>query len=89
VLTGGEVGSFKPEPLIFLQAAERIQTAPEYIMFVGDNYHADILGAQAVGMTAVLLDPKGLWPEAECIRVRSLSEILEYLPQRQSRVADG
>ena len=33
------------------------------------------IGAQRAGLKPVLLDPEGLFPEAECSVIRSLSEL--------------
>jgi putative hydrolase of the HAD superfamily len=49
----GEVGLHKPQPEIFLLGAERIGLAPAECVFV-DDLRENCLGAEAVGMTAVL-----------------------------------
>jgi epoxide hydrolase-like predicted phosphatase len=49
----GEVGLHKPEPEIYLLAAERLGMAPEEAVFV-DDLRENCAGAEAVGMTAVL-----------------------------------
>jgi len=51
----GEFGSGKPEPEVFLHVIERLGVAPEACLMVGDNFEADVLGAQAVGMEAAWL----------------------------------
>jgi 4-nitrophenyl phosphatase len=45
----------KPEPLLFEQAARRLQLPPEQILVIGDRIGTDILGAQRAGMPSVLL----------------------------------
>ena len=49
----GELGYWKPNPRVFLHALSRLDATPESAVFVGDNPHEDILGAQGVGMRAV------------------------------------
>lgn len=49
-LTGYE----KPHPQAFVQALERLGH-PETIWMIGDNIEADVLGAQAVGIPAMLV----------------------------------
>jgi HAD superfamily hydrolase (TIGR01509 family) len=49
----GELGYWKPNPRIFLHALSKLGVAPEDAVFVGDNPHEDLLGAQRVGMRAV------------------------------------
>jgi epoxide hydrolase-like predicted phosphatase len=53
VVISGEVGLHKPQPEIFLLAAERIGLAPQACVFV-DDLRENCAGAEAVGMTAVL-----------------------------------
>ena len=53
-LSAADVGYLKPHARIFNSALERMGTAPAETVFVGDNPEADIAGAQAVGMRAVL-----------------------------------
>jgi epoxide hydrolase-like predicted phosphatase len=48
-----EVGLHKPQPEIYLLAAERLGVAPEDCVFV-DDLRANCAGAEAGGMTAVL-----------------------------------
>lgn len=55
-------GSKKPEAKIFLAAAACLQTPVHRILFVGDNPHADIWGAQNVGMRTVWLPRRQPWP---------------------------
>jgi FMN phosphatase YigB (HAD superfamily) len=48
-------------------------------MHVGDLYHVDVAGARAAGITPALLDTADLYPECDCLRVRSLTELVEEL----------
>ena len=49
----GEFGAGKPDPAIFLHAAELLGVRPEECLVVGDNAEADVVGAKAAGMQAV------------------------------------
>jgi epoxide hydrolase-like predicted phosphatase len=53
VVISGDVGMHKPQPEIFLLGAERAGVAPEECVFV-DDLRENCVGAEAVGMTAVL-----------------------------------
>lgn len=53
-LAAADIGFLKPHPRIFEAALDRMGTAPAETVFVGDNPVADIDGAQAAGMRAVL-----------------------------------
>jgi epoxide hydrolase-like predicted phosphatase len=49
----GEVGMHKPQPEIYLLACERLGVEPDASVFV-DDLRENCVGAEAVGMTAVL-----------------------------------
>jgi len=49
----------KPEPPLFELALARMQLEPAEAAMVGDSVDSDIRGARRVGLTAVLLAPKG------------------------------
>jgi putative hydrolase of the HAD superfamily len=53
VVISGDVGMHKPQPEIFLLAAERAGVGPEDCVFV-DDIRENCEGAEAVGMTAIL-----------------------------------
>jgi putative hydrolase of the HAD superfamily len=53
-LSASDVGYLKPHSNIFQAALDRLGTAAQNTIFVGDNLNADIYGAQQMGM-------KGVW----------------------------
>jgi putative hydrolase of the HAD superfamily len=55
VVDGSVTGVLKPDPRIYLTAADRLGTAPERVVFI-DDIPWNVAGAEAVGMTACLLD---------------------------------
>ena len=68
------VGAEKPDPRIFRMGLERAGVAPCEAVYVGDLYAIDVIGARAVGMDAILVDPL-LSDERDCPRIRSVSEL--------------
>jgi len=56
------VGIQKPDPMIFLPAAEQLHVTPREILFVGDHPVADIDGASAVGMQTAWVRRGRTWP---------------------------
>jgi HAD superfamily hydrolase (TIGR01509 family) len=72
-------GVEKPDPRFFQIALERSGAAAETTMHVGDLYHVDVVGARAAGLTPALLDVAGLYPDCDCLRVRSLTELVQAL----------
>ena len=51
----GEVGSMKPSPIPFIAISQRTGIPPNRILFIGDSFQNDVVGAHAVGMTGGLL----------------------------------
>jgi len=75
VISSADVGLHKPDPRIFELACERVGVSPTDAAHVGDHQYADIIGAEAVGMIAVLIDRHGgEHPGVERF-VRSLDEL--------------
>jgi putative hydrolase of the HAD superfamily len=72
-------GVEKPDPRFFRIALERSGSRAETTIHVGDLYHVDVAGARAAGITPALLDAAGLYPECDCLRVRSLGELVGAL----------
>jgi putative hydrolase of the HAD superfamily len=79
-----EAGVAKPHPTIFRAALDEIDVAPARAVYVGDRLHADVAGAQAVGMRGILIevahraeDDPAIAPDA---RIKELSELLQILP---------
>lgn len=66
-----EVGAEKPAAEIFLAALRAAGVTASRAVHVGDSYEEDARGAEAVGMTAVLVDREGQRADA----VRDLRDI--------------
>jgi HAD superfamily hydrolase (TIGR01509 family) len=69
-----EVGVMKPHPEIFAVVLDELDLAPTDAVMVGDSYHDDVLGAQAAGMTGILLDRAGR-SSKDVPTIRSLAEL--------------
>jgi HAD superfamily hydrolase (TIGR01509 family) len=79
ILDSNDLGVEKPDPRLFTIALERSGAERDKTIHVGDLYHVDVVGARAAGLRGVLLDQADLYPDADCPRVRSLSELLEVI----------
>lgn len=75
ILTAGEVNAYKPEPAIFEHALARTSLQPHHTLYIGDNYYADVIGAERAGLTPILIDPERVFPEATCPIIDTLSEL--------------
>lgn len=72
VVDSHRVGFEKPDPRIFQHAIERSGADPRRTLHVGDLYDADVVGARAAGLHALLLDPFGDWEGVPCARLPDL-----------------
>jgi len=79
VVDSAIVGFEKPDPRIFEHALERAGVSGRRALHVGDLYHADVTGARAAGVNAVLLDPFGDWDGVDCERVVDLVELAQRM----------
>lgn len=80
ILSSCDVGCEKPDPVIFDLALRKAGVAPDEAVHVGDQYHADVEGSRALGITPFLLDRHDLMDDKnDCYRIRGLGELLAYL----------
>ena len=82
VIDSGNVGFEKPAPQIFQTALERMSVLANRALYLGDIYSIDYLGAQKVGMTAMLMDTAGVY----AMRSEPRIESLDQLPDALSRI---
>ena len=85
VIDSAEVGVEKPDPRIFEIALTRAGADPRRTIYVGDLYHADVVGARGAGLHALLLDPHGDWPPLDCDRAADLSAVADRLASARAR----
>ena len=78
-LSAGQAGIYKPNPEIFDIALRALGVSPAATLAVGDSYDADVVGAQRAGITAVLLDPMGIFPKAPCLTIQRLDQLVHWL----------
>jgi putative hydrolase of the HAD superfamily len=76
------VGIEKPDPGIFLHALGQLGLAAADCLYVGDFYHADVVGANRAGIASVHLDPLdcyGDWAGVHLRDIRALPACLAEL----------
>ncbi|MGD9093049.1 MAG: HAD-IA family hydrolase, partial [Anaerolineales bacterium] len=73
------VESWKPDPVVFQHAVQNYGIRPERVLYVGDNYYADVVGAENAGLVPVLVDPEGVFPDANCMVIYEVGELPELL----------
>jgi FMN phosphatase YigB (HAD superfamily) len=84
-LTGGQLGAFKPEKEIFENMLKFLGRPAHEIMYVGDNYYADIVGAQRAGMFGVLVDPMRLYDDPGCPVINEITDLEQLLKLEPTR----
>jgi len=77
VLCSALEGTEKPEPEIFRRALARAAVEPGEALHAGDDLRNDVEGPAALGIPAVLVDPRGKYADRElpCPRVTGLGEL--------------
>lgn len=75
LIVSGKEGIEKPNPEIFARALQRASVSAEQAVYVGDHPLLDIEAAEAVGMTAILIDRRGRNPEFEGKKISALDEL--------------
>lgn len=78
-IAGGEVNSYKPDTGLFEAALKRANLTAGQAMYVGDNYFADVVGSRQAGLTPVLYDPHGIFPESDCTTIHVFDELNSIL----------
>lgn len=82
VMSSANYGLRKPHPYLFKLVKQKIdqylkeKVDPKKVMFVGDDYKADIIGAKQAGMIPVWIHEK---EEINEVVVKDLNELLEVL----------
>ncbi|MAM83448.1 MAG: hypothetical protein CL489_15810 [Acidobacteria bacterium] len=79
VIDSHVIGYEKPDPRIFRHALDVVGARANTTLHVGDLYEADVVGARAAGVHALLLDPFNDWHLTDCERAADLTGLLERL----------
>ena len=80
VITSEQARAEKPNAAIFQAAYVQAELKPEEMIYVGDSYESDVLGANRAGSKGILLDRYGLGTEVtDCPRITTLDQLLEYI----------
>lgn len=78
-ISAGQVGVWKPDPEIFYYAMGAARSFPQQTIYIGDNYFADVVGARNAGITPILIDREGVFPDADCPAIDQIGDLLGLL----------
>jgi len=84
-LYAGELERWKPNTEMFAIALDHLELPAQAVVYVGDNYYADVVGAQRAGLRPVLLDPDSLFPEAGCPAIAQIGDLPDLIHQQESQ----
>ena len=79
VIDSHVVGFEKPDPRVFYHAISVSGADPKSTLHVGDMYAVDIVGANAAGIYAVLLDPYKVWHRVDCHKISDLPCLVDRI----------
>ena len=79
VVISALVGSRKPSPEIFRIASKEAKTPLHRMLYVGDRYTIDVLGARKAGMQSILLDRYNVYPDVDCLKAKDLNYLRRFL----------
>ena len=78
-ISADELGHLKPEPDAFLLAAEKLKISPEQIIYVGNEYKYDIIGAKRAGMNTAHLAQKAVADSVADITFSDFDDLRGYI----------
>lgn len=70
-----QLGAEKPARACFDAFLERNALDAAQVVYVGNEYVADVVGSREAGLTPILVDRGNRLPYADCLRVQSLREL--------------
>jgi putative hydrolase of the HAD superfamily len=76
VAASAALGAEKPDRACFEAFLTRNTLDPARVLYVGNEYIADVVGAREAGMTPVLIDRKNRMPAADCWCIRALTDLI-------------
>ena len=80
-IISGLVGVEKPDPEIYRIAIARAGVAPDRCVHVGDSPRTDMEPAEEVGITPILIDRAGRYPESRYARIQELTELFPLISE--------
>jgi putative hydrolase of the HAD superfamily len=76
VAASAALGAEKPDRACFDAFLTRNALVPTRVLYIGNEYIADVIGAREAGMTPVLVDRNNRLPAADCWRIQTLADLI-------------
>lgn len=88
VIDSEVIGVEKPNRKIFDAAVERLGVDAGRVLYVGDLYAVDVVGARGAGLDALLLDPFDVFAHLEDVpRIAHVLELPDWLARLEASLA--
>lgn len=71
-----DIAISKPDARIFEEALKHAPLPPDEVIYVGDYYEVDVVGARGAGMHAALFDPYGAYGDVDCAKMERFEDVL-------------
>jgi putative hydrolase of the HAD superfamily len=80
IVVSGDHGYRKPERRLFQLALDQMGVAAEHALYVGNDMHRDIFGAQQAGMTTVMVESdQGAHVHLDCVPDYTITDLRDLL----------
>lgn len=79
----------KPDPKIFMKVMEQLELSPKEMLFIGDIYTVDVLGANQANIGSIHLDPLGLYTNLPGVHLPDISHLQQWLVHFQFNYQDS
>jgi len=80
IVVSGDHGYRKPDRRLFQLALDRMGVAAEHALYVGNDMHRDIFGAQEAGMTTVMVESdQGADVHLDCVPDYTITDLRDLL----------
>jgi putative hydrolase of the HAD superfamily len=76
VAASATLGAEKPARACFDAFLKRNALLPDRVVYIGNEYLADVVGARRAGLIPILLDRHNHLPDADCLRVHTLRDLV-------------
>lgn len=90
IVISSEVGVEKPAPEIFIRSINNLCVEPEKMLYVGDNYYDDVIGANSVGIKTLIINRsvnQYKYGEGDYEVICTLTDVLKYISKQESKGA--
>jgi FMN phosphatase YigB (HAD superfamily) len=88
IFDSGIVGVEKPDPRFFHHALKHLGLGPSDVLYLGDIYHIDVLGANRAGIGAVHVDPLKLYDDWPGVHIPDLRAYPRWLAENSGSMEE-